>query len=129
MSRLAGMRVLLVEDRPDTAEALGLFLRHCGAEVLHVITGLEALVALRAFNPHVLLSDIEMPDMDGRELIQTIRAAETGLPLPAIVLSAHADAAHRDTALQAGFNDYVVEPFDPAVVVDVVVSVTRWRSA
>jgi two-component system, OmpR family, response regulator len=127
-ARLAGMRIMLVEDDSDTAEALCVFLKHAGAEVLQLSSALEAFLALYAFHPHVLLSDMSMPDMDGCELIRKIRASETGHALPAIMLSGHAEATSRATALRAGFNGYVVKPFNPVLLVDTIVEMTQWRT-
>jgi DNA-binding response OmpR family regulator len=126
-ARLAGMRILLVEDDADTAEALCVLLKHSGAEVLQLSSALEAFLALSTFNPHVLLSDMSMPDMDGCELIRKIRGFETDHSLPAIMLSAHAEATSRASALRAGFNGYIVKPFDPGLLVDTLVEMTRWR--
>src|SRR5437660_1542567 len=85
--RLEGVRVLIVEDDEDTREVLTLGLELHGAEVEAVASAREALAAVREFGPHVILSDIGLPDEDGLSLIRKVRqlpAAQGRIPAAAV---------------------------------------------
>lgn len=120
--RLDHVRVLVVEDQPDTRELITVILRGGGAEVLAAGSAEEALEVLHRFRPHVLLSDIQMPGKDGYSLIQEIRAlpAEEGGNLPAAALTAYATAADRQRALAAGYQEHVPKPVEPSTVLETV---------
>jgi PAS domain S-box-containing protein len=102
--RLDGLRVLVVDDEQDTREMLKAGLGQCGAEVTAAGSAAEALEALVAGAPDVLISDIGMPGEDGYELIRKVRAlpAEEGGKVPAIALTAYARVEDRMQALRAG---------------------------
>ncbi len=70
---LAARRVLVVDDNRDAAESLGMLLKLLGADVHVVYNGLDALEALTAYRPAVVLLDIGMPNMDGHEVARKIR--------------------------------------------------------
>jgi PAS domain S-box-containing protein len=118
--RLAGLRVLAVDDEPDargfTAEVLG----RAGADVRVAGSAAEALVILKEFTADVLLADVEMPGGDGYELLY--RAREAGHRMPAIAVTAHSSAADRVRVLTAGFRQHVPKPVDAAELLLVVAS-------
>jgi signal transduction histidine kinase len=122
--QLTGLRVLVVDDEADARELLGMVLRDCGAQVLAVGSVEEALVVLPSFQPHVLLSDLAMPEADGYELIRRVRAlpSEAGGRIPAAALTAHARGEDRRRSLLAGFNMHVSKPVDPDELLAVVAS-------
>lgn len=129
---LDGFRVLLVEDDRDTREAMAHTLGHCGADVTAVGSGGAALDLLAATGgdsrPHVLLSDLGMPDMDGQELLRRIRGMERarGQPaLPAAVITAYTHTNDRGMALDAGFAAHVPKPVEPEILVAVVERLAR----
>ena len=103
--RLDGVRVLVVEDNPDTLDMLKFIFDECGAEVITAASANEALEALERFAPDALVSDIAMPDQDGYELIRQLRSRgpERGGNIPAVALTAYARAEDRVRALAAGF--------------------------
>jgi CheY-like chemotaxis protein len=112
---LAGARILVVDDAPDTRDVLEVLLTQSGAEVRAVGSAAEALAEVEAWRPDIIVSDIGMPDEDGYELIRKVRGLgrEKGA-LPAIALTAFAQAQDRVRALTAGFNLHVPKPVDPA---------------
>ncbi|HJW15132.1 MAG TPA: response regulator [Thermoanaerobaculia bacterium] len=124
---LAGLRVLVVEDEPDTRELLELTLRAAGAEVLSVASAREALEALRAGASHALVSDIGLPLEDGYWLIERVRTLPDGhgADVPALAVSAYVREEDRMRALTAGFQGYLAKPFEPAELVAAVGSLTR----
>ena len=119
---LNGLRVLVVDDEPDARQLLITALGHYGAQVMAVTSAFEALVALEQFHPHVLVSDIGMPQEDGYALIRKLRALsqEQGGRIPAVALTAYARAEDRTQALLAGFQLHVPKPVDPTELAAVV---------
>lgn len=112
---LKGWKVLLAEDQPDAARALGYLLRRQGAVVETAEDGKQAFDQLKSQKFDLLLSDIGMPVWDGYELMQRWRALEVerrDAPLPAIALTAYASSADRVKALEAGFQNHIAKPVD-----------------
>ncbi|MBA3712953.1 MAG: PAS domain S-box protein [Pyrinomonadaceae bacterium] len=119
---LAGVKVLVAEDEPDTCEYLARVLTQHGAEVTAVTSTDAALAALADAWPDVLVSDIGMPGADGYELIRRVRLLEMGRGrrLPAAALTAYAGADERAKSLQAGFQVHVAKPIGPATLISLV---------
>jgi PAS domain S-box-containing protein len=113
---LQGIRVLVVEDDPDTREFLTRLLDSHGALVVSTASAREALDNFHQARPQILLSDIGLPDMDGYQLIQRIRQqdASAGGTIPAIALTAYARSDDRTRALRAGYQAHVVKPVEAA---------------
>jgi CheY-like chemotaxis protein len=109
---LAGVHVLVVEDTDDSREMLRIALEYCGALVTTAASAEEAKRVLETLRPHVLVSDIAMPD-DGVHLIREVKAvAETkGLHIPAIAITAY--QGRREELLAEGFAELVEKPVDP----------------
>jgi len=119
---LEGVRVMVVEDEADSREILSTMLREWGAQVTTALSAPEALSALAAEAPDVLVSDIGMPGMDGFELIRELRRRGTsnGGSVPAIALTAYAGEESRRQALAAGFEEHVPKPAEPQELLDAV---------
>jgi CheY-like chemotaxis protein len=122
--RLDGVRVLLVDDEPDALDLVTEVLRANGAEVVTAISARQALALLPTTRPHVLVSDISMPDMDGLDLIRALRSlsAEQGGQTPAIALTAFTRSEDVERALAAGFQTHL---FKPVGVVSLAEAVAR----
>ena len=118
-SRLAGTRVLIVDDDPDAREVVAAILRHYGASVIVATSVSTALVALRREQVDVLVADLGMPIEDGYDLIRHIRSSEIDkiARLPAAALTAYTTEEDRDRVLAAGFQFHLAKPVDPAVLV------------
>ncbi len=126
MPRLDGVRILLVDDEPDSNEVVTAILASAGAEVRAVATVDAALDALRTWIPDVLVSDVGMPDKDGYALIRGVRAMDGRVRgMPAIALTAYATVEDRVRLLSAGFQMHVPKPVDAAELVSVVANVAR----
>jgi PAS domain S-box-containing protein len=125
--RLDGLKVLIVDDEPDTRELLKMGLTQCGAEVKVARSVAEALEAIITEVPHLLISDIGMPDEDGYELIRRVRElpVECGRKVPAIALTAYARVEDRMQALRSGYQMHVPKPVELAELVAVVASLVR----
>jgi PAS domain S-box-containing protein len=116
---LQGLRVLLVEDEPDTRTLLSLLLQQAGAQVIETATAEAALSQMSEFQPHLLLSDIGLPVADGYELIRKLRASPlTALKqIPAIALTAYASDKDRELALAAGYHIHMTKPVEAAELI------------
>jgi CheY-like chemotaxis protein len=123
--RLDGLRVLVVDDDPDSRQILLRVLERAGAVVVAASSVREAIGALPAVRPEVLVSDLGMPDQDGFDLIRQVRAlGYDANKLPAVALTAFAQSNHSDAALQAGFQMHVPKPADPHVLIAIIARVT-----
>ena len=113
---LRGVRVLLVDDEADARELTERILRDNHAEVHSAGSVAQALQLLEQVRPHVLVSDIGMPDADGFDLLAQIRARASpdAAHLPALALTAFAQPQDRQRALASGFQAWVSKPLDPA---------------
>jgi len=112
---LYDLRVLLVDDEPETRNLLSLILISYEAEVRAVASAAEALQILDVWLPDALVSDIGMPDVDGYELMRKVRAREPerGGLIPALALTAYARAEDAQRALEAGYNAHIPKPVEP----------------
>jgi len=127
---LAGLRILVVDDDPDTLQILQAILSRCGAEVRAAISASEALTSLQGWHPDLLISDLGMPDEDGYSLLRKVRAldAQHGGNIPAVALTAYARVEDRVRALAAGFQMHVAKPIEPAELVAVVANLAAWTA-
>lgn len=123
---LNGVKVLVVDDEPDARELIRFVLEGCNAEVATVASAQEALEALSRDMPHVLVSDIGMPQEDGYSLIRKLRALppEQGGRIPAVALTAYARAEDRKRALLSGYQMHISKPVEPSELIAVVSSLT-----
>jgi len=128
---LGGIKVLLVDDEPDARELLSEVLEQYGAQVIAVASAGEALAALRAQRPHVLVSDIGLPGEDGYSLMQRVRAlpVSEGGATPAAALTAYARSEDSRRALAAGFVQHAVKPIQPAVLAALVRDLAAMNAA
>jgi hypothetical protein len=124
---LGGLRVLVVDDEPDTRDLVATILGECGVRVRTAASADEAMREMARFRPQVLVSDIAMPGRDGYDLIQSIRAlsAGEGGKIPALALTAHARAEDRRRSFLAGFDLHVAKPVDPAELLVVVATLGK----
>jgi len=126
---LRGVRVLVVDDEPDTLETIETVLTQCGADVRTAHSTASALDEVGRWRPDLVVSDIGMPGDDGYALIARLRALGPGNGgnVPAIALTAYARVEDRLRVLAAGFQMHVPKPIEPAELVAVVGSVAGWH--
>jgi CheY-like chemotaxis protein len=112
-----GLRVLLADDNGVNQMVAKHMLKRCGAEVLCVANGLEALQALRDAEFDLVLMDCQMPEMDGYEATRRLRQSADSTrnrDIPVIALTANALATDRDQCIAAGMTDFLSKPVDRA---------------
>jgi len=103
--------LLLADDDPTIAEGLAPFLERAGFRVLVVPDGAAALEKAQSHRPDLIILDVLMPRMDGRETLRRLRRAN--MSTPTILLTQVGEAAERALALEEGADDYLNKPFDP----------------
>ena len=105
----APTKILIVDDEAGVRELLKDALKLAGFETQAASDGMSALTLLRSYSPEIMIIDINMPLMDGFELVERLR--KTGNEVPVLMLSARADRVDVTRGLTLGADDYVVKPF------------------
>jgi PAS domain S-box-containing protein len=121
--RLDGLRVLLVEDNDINRQVAVELIEGVGASVDVAVNGREAVERLEAEGDplpyHVVLMDVQMPEMDGYQATSRIRSQPRFAGLPIVAMTAHATVEERKKCADAGMVDHVSKPIDPALLYDV----------
>jgi CheY-like chemotaxis protein len=107
-------KVLLLEDNPDMLSMLTQVLEWGGYDVIKGRDGAEGIALLQEADPlpSVIISDLSMPEMDGFELLQQVRATPQWAEIPFVIMSAHSSADDRRDALERGADEFLVKPFN-----------------
>jgi DNA-binding response OmpR family regulator len=103
--------ILLADDDPTIADSLAPFLERAGFHVLVVSDGMNALDRAQKHHPDLIILDVLMPRMDGRETLRRLR--KSNIWTPTILLTQVGEASERALALEEGADDYLNKPFDP----------------
>jgi len=106
-------QILTVDDSPSMRMLLRVALTERGYDVEQAEDGLEALDWLGDNKPHVIITDINMPRMDGFELIESLRTEGDHQTVPILVLSTESSDEKKNRARSAGATGWIVKPFDP----------------
>ena len=124
---LAGIQILLVEDEFDIAHLLLFILADAGADVAWAMQSTEALAFLSDFRPHVLLSNIRLPDHNGDWLIQQVRRREAGQTrhLPAIAITSYTREFTPEKMLDAGFERFLSKVYDVEELVSTILELVN----
>ena len=124
--RLQGLRILVVDDEPDTGELLRRLLNRAGAQASVAASVSEAIASISAMRPHLLVSDISMPVEDGYALVQHLR--QSGVAIPAVAVTANVQHEDRENALAAGFDAYLPKPIDSRELLRLLAALARRRN-
>ncbi len=121
-----GLNVLVVDDSPSVRRVLTRLVERCGWTATTAKDGADALELLRRGPlPDVVLSDLEMPRMDGYELLGSIRGTPGMTALPVVVITSRATEKHRKKAMDLGASAYLVKPYQDDSLADVIRHLTR----
>jgi DNA-binding response OmpR family regulator len=116
--------ILVVDDEASVVEVVALYLRRDGFQVRVARDGREAMAALQAQLPSLVVLDVMLPELDGLEIMRRLRADPTS-DIPVILLTARSQEVDRIFGLELGADDYVTKPFSPAELVSRVKAVLR----
>jgi len=114
--------ILVVDDEPNIADLVELYLRRDGYRVVKSANGEDALRAVADHRPRLVVLDVGLPDIDGLEVCRRLRATST---MPVIFLTARDTEVDRVLGLELGADDYVTKPFSPAELAARVKAVLR----
>jgi len=116
---LSAIKILVVDDEPDARDLIRRVLEECKAEVLTAASASEALTMIEPERPHLLVSDIGMPEIDGYEFLREVRtlSQKLGVHIPAVALTAYAGPEDKTRALRAGFLVHMAKPVEPSELV------------
>lgn len=119
---------LVIEDNEDNMELITFILEVNGFQTLRARTGREGLRRAQEDKPDFVLLDIQLPDMNGTEVLAALRASEAGRGLPIIAVTSYAMAGDRERLLRAGCTGYIEKPIDPTRVMEQITSVLEKAS-
>ncbi|HZS60896.1 MAG TPA: response regulator transcription factor [Gemmatimonadaceae bacterium] len=105
--------VLLVEDEETLRKVLRSLLERDGFEVAEAADGAEALTAVDRLSPDAVVLDLNLPVLDGYDVLSRLRTRTTSATLPVLVLTANGDEASETRALKMGANEFLTKPFRP----------------
>jgi two-component system alkaline phosphatase synthesis response regulator PhoP len=106
-------RALIVEDDQDIADLVALYLGKAGFATEVIASGREALAAIAARPPDLLVLDLMLPQVDGLEICRAVRTSAKTNAIPIIMLTARAEESDRIVGLELGADDYIAKPFSP----------------
>ncbi|MFZ5909098.1 MAG: response regulator transcription factor [Chloroflexota bacterium] len=115
-------RILVVDDEERMVRFIRLNLEHDGFQVSEALNGKQTIQKMRDLTPDLILLDVMMPDLDGFEVLETIREISS---VPVIMLTAKGEEDDRVRGLELGADDYVTKPFSPRELVSRVKAVLR----
>ncbi len=109
--------VLVVEDNEDNMELITFILEKNGYNVIKAETGQQGLDMALEERPDFIILDIQLPDMDGLEVLQKIRSSKIDGSIPVIAMTSYAMVGDREKVMASGCNGYIEKPIDPEKVV------------
>jgi two-component system chemotaxis response regulator CheY len=112
--------VLTVDDSRTMRDMLMLALSNAGYHVVQAEDGIHGLEVLQSTKPDVIITDINMPRMDGYGFIEGVRGNDQHRAVPILVLTTESDASKKDKARRAGATGWIVKPFDPVKLVEAI---------
>ena len=123
----APLKVMVVDDSPSVRHITSKLIKNAGWEVIIAKDGLEAFETLQETEslPDVVLTDVEMPRMDGYQLLSSIRNHAGLRDLPVIMITSRASEKHQQKAVELGVSEYLTKPFDDSVLIEKIKSLAQ----
>jgi two-component system, cell cycle response regulator DivK len=121
--------ILVVEDYPDNLALMTYLLTAAGHDVRGAISGRQTLATAREDLPDIVVLDIQLPDMDGYQVLGELRADPRTASIPVVAVTAYAMVGDRDDALAAGFDGYLPKPITPRTFARTIESYLRTSMA
>lgn len=119
------MKILIVDDCRTTRKLIGIYLQSKGLDVVTAENGIDALEKLAAGDINIILSDINMPYMDGIEFLKSLRADPRWFDMPVFMVTTEADPEEKERAFNAGANEYLIKPVTADDVMNVIKNLLR----
>lgn len=121
------LKVMIVDDSPSMRHVTAKLIENAGWKTIIAKDGLEALEILQTASelPDIILSDVEMPRMNGYELLAALKQQETLKKIPVIMITSRSGDKHRQKALELGVSEYLTKPFQDSVLVEVINVLTQ----
>jgi CheY-like chemotaxis protein len=123
--RAGGRLVLVVDDNPLNRLVLSEMLELAGFRVIQARDGVEALSMADKRRPDLILMDISMPRMGGREALERLRGDHAGAVTPVVAVSADISTAHREKCEEAGFDGFVGKPVEMEALIETALNLTH----
>lgn len=120
-----GLHVLAIDDSRTMRDLLRIALEQAGFDVTTAEDGLDGLERLRSAAPDIIITDINMPRLDGFGVIEAVRGSREAASVPILVLSTESSAEMKDRARRAGATGWIVKPFDDQRLVSAIRRVAR----
>lgn len=111
-----GQHVLLIEDEPNIAEAIGFILSRDGWQVTHLSTGAGAAATAQRITPDLIILDHMLPDLSGLEVLAALRGDPSTAATPVLMLTARGQSRDREAAARAGADSFMAKPFANAEI-------------
>jgi len=108
---------LIIEDNPDNMVLITRFLEKFGYRTLQAVTGMEGFEMALQKRPDFIILDIQLPDIEGTEVLRKIRSSEIGTSIPVIAMTSYTMSGDREKLLSAGCDGYIEKPIDPERVI------------
>ncbi|MFG1422730.1 response regulator [Roseixanthobacter liquoris] len=108
-------KILVIEDHPTSRELMTYILRCTGHEVIETGDGRAGLDLARAHRPDLVISDVQLPGMNGFEIVAAIKRDPELAAIPVVAVTASAMSGDRENIIAAGFDDYLSKPIDPEI--------------
>jgi two-component system phosphate regulon response regulator PhoB len=121
--------ILIVEDEKDILDLVEYHLRQSGFEVISALEGPSGLEQARKKHPSLIILDLMLPGMDGKEICRSIKSSPLTRLIPVLMLTARAEETDRIIGFELGADDYVTKPFSPRELVLRVKAILRRREA
>ncbi|MGQ0443163.1 MAG: response regulator [Methylophilaceae bacterium] len=109
--------VLIIEDNENNLELIKFILEQAGYTTRFTMTGLEGLQQVLTIPPDFVILDIQLPDINGLEVLKRIRAHPVGKAIPIIAMTSYAMSGDKEKLMAAGCTGYIEKPIDPMLVI------------
>jgi DNA-binding response OmpR family regulator len=110
---MAKLKIMVVDDEPDIVKLVKISLEMANYDVIEAFSGIEALEKTKEGLPDLFLLDIMMPDMNGYEVCEKLKADDSTKNIPVVMLTAKGQKGDAEQGLKVGAEDYIIKPFDP----------------
>jgi len=120
---------LVIEDTPDNMRLICFILNKNGIKTIEAENGRQGIAMAKSAKPDFIILDIQLPDMDGTEVLKEIRRSEANGGVPIIAMTSYAMSGDREKLLAAGCTGYIEKPIDQMIVMDEIRGILNDRGA